>query len=209
MKLTKYQHACFTLEKDGKLLVVDPGEFSSDFIAPENVTAVIITHQHGDHFDSDRLAEIMDKNPEAVILAPASVHAKIEAFNCQEVSAGESISVGPFELAFHGGKHALIHESVPVVDNIGVLINSLVYYPGDSLTLPGQSVDTLLVPASAPWLKVGEAMNFLATLRPRLAIPTHDAILSTEGKEVYDWWLQKVCDESGITYLRPEGSLEI
>ena len=25
MKLTKYEHACFTVEKDGKLLVVDPG----------------------------------------------------------------------------------------------------------------------------------------------------------------------------------------
>ena len=65
MKLTKYQHACFTVEEDDKILVVDPGEFSTNFLSPENVVGIVITHQHGDHFDTERLAEIMDKNSEA------------------------------------------------------------------------------------------------------------------------------------------------
>ncbi|MDX6252098.1 MAG: hypothetical protein QOF10_5458, partial [Kribbellaceae bacterium] len=30
MKLTKYSHACVTLEKDGKVLLVDPGTFAED-----------------------------------------------------------------------------------------------------------------------------------------------------------------------------------
>ena len=67
MKLTKYLHACFTLEKDDQLLVVDPGIYSTDFIASENIIGVIITHEHSDHFDPDTLARIYNKNPNSTL----------------------------------------------------------------------------------------------------------------------------------------------
>ena len=209
MKLTKYRHACFTVEKDGKVLVVDPGGFSTDFIAPENVVAVIITHEHPDHFDPEHVAEIMDKNPEAVILAPHSISDKLEAFNHQPVKAGEAITTGPFTLTFHGGQHATIHEKFPPLENVGVLINDLIYYGGDSFVLPGQPVDTLLLPASAPWMKISDAMNFLSALKPRLAIPTHDAILSIEGQEIADRLLGGAAQEIGCEYKRPETPIQI
>ena len=40
MKLTKYEHACLTVEKDGKLLVVDPGAYTTDLPALESVIAI-------------------------------------------------------------------------------------------------------------------------------------------------------------------------
>lgn len=209
MKLTKYQHACFTVEEDGKVLVVDPGGFSNDFIAPENVVAIVITHQHPDHFDQARVAEIMDKNPEAVILGPQSVISQLEAFTNKVVSAGEKLAVEPFNLVFHGGQHALVHQDIPVIENIGVLINDLIYYPGDSFVLPGTPVDTLLLPASAPWMKMSDAMNFLATLKPRQAIPTHDAILSDEGKAIADSLLGSVASKNNIGYTRPDSAVTI
>jgi L-ascorbate metabolism protein UlaG (beta-lactamase superfamily) len=202
MQLTKYEHACFTLEKDEQMLVVDPGEFSSDFISPEHVIGVVITHEHDDHFDGERLSAIIDKNPEAIIIAPQAVIAKIEAFQTKEAIPGETIHLGPFVLEFFGGTHATIHPSFPVVDNIGVLINDLVYYPGDSLTLPGKSVDTLAIPAAAPWLKISEVMDFLSAIRPRLVFPTHDAILSTAGKEISDAHLQAAASKINVTYQR-------
>lgn len=209
MKLTKYRHACFTVEEGRKVLVVDPGGFSTDFIAPESVVAVVITHEHPDHFDPERLAEIMDKNPEAIILAPHSISDRLEAFSHQAVTAGETIEAGPFTLAFHGGQHATIHEGIPTIENIGIMINDLIYYPGDSFVLPGQPVDTLLLPASAPWLKASEAMDFLSAVKPRLAIPTHDAILSVEGQEIADRLLGMGAQTTGSEYQRLETSVEI
>jgi L-ascorbate metabolism protein UlaG (beta-lactamase superfamily) len=202
MQLTKYEHACFTLEKDGHILVIDPGEFSSDFIAPEHVVGVVITHEHSDHFDNEQLTAIIDKNPEAVVVGPEAVTSRIEAFETKIATPGESIQVGNFTLDFSGGKHAVIHPSMPVVENIGVLINDLLYYPGDSLTLPAKPVDTLALPAAAPWLKTSEAMDFLAVIHPRLAFPTHDAILSEAGKSVTDAHLQAKADEINTTYQR-------
>ena len=209
MKLTKYEHACFTVEKDGQVLVVDPGEFSSDFIAPERVVAVVVTHQHGDHFDHEKLAEIIDKNPDAVIIGDESVTSKIEAFETKTVQAGDQLTVGLFDLEFFGGDHALIHASIPKITNLGVMINELLYYPGDSFTLPQKPVDALALPAAAPWMKIGEAMDFLAAIRPRLAFPTHDAILSEEGKEIADRLLSITANKNGSSYLRLDATVEI
>jgi len=209
MKLTKYGHACFTVEKDGKMLVVDPGGFSPDFIAPENVVAVVITHEHGDHFDAEQLEAVIDKNPEAIILGPEAVTSKIEAFQTKPVEPGETFPIGPFRLTFFGGRHATIHSSMTPIANVGVLINDLLYYPGDSFAIPDTSVDTLALPAAAPWMNIGEAIDFLVAIKPRLAFPTHDAILSVEGKEIVDRMLAQVAQQNGTVYQRVDGSIDI
>jgi len=202
VQLAKYEHACFTLEKDDQLLVVDPGEWSSDFISPSNVVAIVVTHDHGDHFDYEQLTAIIDENPEAVIIGPETVTSQIEVFQTKTVQPDDMVDIGPFHLEFFGGKHASIHSSIPQAVNIGVLINDLLYYPGDSLVVPGKSVDTLALPVAAPWLKIGEAMDFLMQVRPRLAFPTHDAILSQIGKELVDGRLSATAQAQDITYQR-------
>ena len=209
MKLTKYEHACFTVEKDGQILVVDPGIFSPDFIPPENVIGVVITHTHADHYDHDMIAEIVDKNPDALILGHESVVSNIPIFETKTVAAGETITVGPFELEFFGGLHALIHESIPRVANLGVLINELLYYPGDSFTVPEKSVDVLALPVSAPWLKISEVIDFVTAVHPRLAFPTHDAILSDNGKQIADTLIGNAAKQNSIEYARLREQLEI
>jgi L-ascorbate metabolism protein UlaG (beta-lactamase superfamily) len=209
MKLTKYEHACFTVEKDNHHVIVDPGGFSGDFIAPEHVVAVVVTHQHGDHFDSDILASIHAKNPDAILLADQAVIDMTPEFRSRAIRAGQKESVAGFELAFFGGEHAQIHHSIPSIPNFGVLINDLLYYPGDSFALPDVPVDTLAIPAAAPWLKIGEAMDFLLAIEPRFAFPTHDAILSEIGKELSDAMLGQTAKSAGIEYRRLESAIDI
>jgi L-ascorbate metabolism protein UlaG (beta-lactamase superfamily) len=209
MKLTKYDHACFTVEKDNQILVVDPGNFSTDYLPSNNVVAIIITHEHADHYDPEQVAAIMDKNPEAVIVGYESVTTQIEAFKTQTVGAGDKLTVGPFDLEFFGGTHALIHRSIPVISNVGVMINELLYYPGDSFALPGRAVDTLAIPAGAPWLKIGDAMDFLELIKPRLAFPTHDAVLSETGKGLADRLLGATAEKLGAEYKRLDSSVEL
>lgn len=209
MKLTKYTHACVTLEKDGQLLVIDPGMFSSDFIPPIGIVGIVITHEHADHFDSELIAACIDKNPDAIIIAPESVTSKIEAFTTKTATAGDTLTIGHFDLEFFGGQHAEIHHTIPVIPNLGVMVNDLFYYGGDSYTLPQKPVDTLAVPAGAPWLKVGEAMDYLAAIKPRLAFPTHDAVLSDAGKSFADGLLSTTADRFGIEYRRLEAPVEL
>lgn len=209
MKLTKYEHACFTVEKDGHLLVVDPGNFSGDFIPPANVVAVIVTHQHADHFDPDILAAIYNKNPQSLLIADQAIIDLMPDHRGQAVSVGEKVTVHEFDLEFFGGEHAEIHSSIPLTHNLGVLINDLLYYPGDSFTIPDRPIDTLAIPAAAPWLKIGEAIDFLLAIKPRFAFPTHDAILSELGKELSDAMLGRTAKSASIDYQRLQADIEI
>jgi L-ascorbate metabolism protein UlaG (beta-lactamase superfamily) len=209
MRLTKYEHACFTVQKDNQILVIDPGNFSTDYLPSENVVGVIITHEHPDHNDHEQLAAIIDKNPEAIIIGHENVVSKIEVFQTQTVNAGEQLKIGSFSLEFFGGTHAIIHRSIPPVANLGVMINDLLYYPGDSLVLPGKPVDTLAIPAGGPWLKIGDAMDFLELTKPRFAFPTHDAVLSSLGKTLADRLLLRVAGQHGTEYKRLDSPIEL
>ena len=139
MKVTKYEHATLLLSIGDDTLVIDPGMFLSavDF---GNVAAIVITHEHGDHWTPDQLGRILEKNPDAVVYGPAGVATAANGFEVSVVKAGDTIEAGPFTLKFFGEKHAVIHESIPVPDNVGVMVNDELYYGGDSYTVPDVEV---------------------------------------------------------------------
>lgn len=209
MLLTKFKHACFSVTKDDQTVVVDPGVFSDDFTTPENVVAVVITHEHPDHLDQTHLQSIIDKNPNVVILAHRSITAQLGQFKTQTVAAGETITIGGFSLAFYGGEHAIIHPSIPVITNLGVMIEGKIYYPGDSFVTPGQPVEVLALPACAPWMKVSEAMDFLATITPTIAFPTHDSLLSDNGKTIFNRLFTMTAEKQATIYTTLEQPLNI
>jgi L-ascorbate metabolism protein UlaG (beta-lactamase superfamily) len=206
MRLTKYEHACFSVEIDDVILVVDPGNFTSDFVVTDNIIAIVITHEHADHFDPDLLAAIYDKNPESVLISLPSIIEKMPDHKSQAVIIGQTINIGPFNLEFFGGEHAAIHPDIPVVDNVGVMINDCLYYPGDSFSIPTKPVKTLALPVSAPWMKTSEMIDFLRTVRPVRAFPTHDAILSVSGMLLADTLARRFADPIGVEYKRIDGT---
>ena len=67
MKLTKFTHACVRLEKEGRVLVLDPGTFSETDQALAGAAAVLITHEHPDHIDVDAVTEALLANAELQI----------------------------------------------------------------------------------------------------------------------------------------------
>ena len=211
MKLTKFQHACFVVEKEGATLVVDPGNFSHDFITPSHVDAIVITHEHPDHLDETRIQAILQANPKATIIAHESIAGRYTNYNAIGAKLGEPYTIGTFTLRFFGGTHASIAASIPVPPNLGVLIEGRLYYPGDSFTVPENvPIKELALPASAPWLKMSEAMDFLARVKPEFTFPTHDAILSNEGKQLADRLLGAVASGQNTTYKRLDGqSIEL
>lgn len=206
MKITKYRHACLTIEKDGSTLVVDPGEFSHDFIIPPHVDGIVITHEHPDHLDEKQVKKILEKHPKATIIAHESISGRFTNYLTIAAKVGETYSIGQFSLQFFGGAHASIAEGIPVPPNLGVLVDGHFYYPGDSFVVPeGVQVKEFALPVSAPWLKISEAMNFLTQVKPAFAFPTHDAILSEEGKALVDRILGAVASGQGTQYKRLDG----
>lgn len=195
-------HACLVIEKENQQIVVDPGVWSTDFVAPKNVAAVVITHEHPDHFDPEKLAAIFDKNPTSVLIAHETITQKMPDHSSQAVVAGKTIDIGGFTLRFTGGEHATIHTSYPTAVNLGVMIDETLYYPGDSFAPPESAVHTLALPVSAPWMRFAEAMDFMIAVAPERAFPTHDAILSETGKALADRMFNQVAEQNNLRYDR-------
>jgi len=205
MKLTKFQHACFVVEKDGSSVVVDPGNLTHDFIMPKHVAAVFITHNHGDHLDNQLVITILRANPKAILLAHESILADYKNENTQAVTDGETVDAGGISLKFVGGTHEAIDIAIPTPSNIGVIIENRLYYPGDSYFAPEQTITELLLPISAPWLTIGKAMDLVRILKPANTFPTHDAILSTEGQALVDGMATKITASLNTSYQRING----
>ena len=199
-----YEHACFTVEHEGKLLIVDPGAYTTSLAAPKNVVAIVVTHEHADHFDVAALGAIIAHNPDAVIVAHADITRQFgdATLPYHTVSTGDTYDVAPFHFEFFGGNHATIHPAMPAVANLGVMINDTIFYPGDSFVLPNKPVDTLALPVAAPWLKISEAIDYVMAVKPRLAFPTHDAVLSDIGKSMPDRMIPGFSEKEGTTYKR-------
>jgi L-ascorbate metabolism protein UlaG (beta-lactamase superfamily) len=207
MRLTKLEHAALVVDDSGDRLFIDPGKFTTPITEAQGVLAVVVTHEHDDHWTPAQLDRILEQSPDARILGPAGVVAAAAAAGVavEQVSPGDEVTIGPFRLRFFGGRHAVIHRSIPVIDNVGVLVNDALYYAGDSFAVPeGVAVDVLAAPAGAPWMKISEAMDYVEQVAPRRAFSTHEMVLSRAGKDLSHARLAWATAQGGGEYLALE-----
>jgi L-ascorbate metabolism protein UlaG (beta-lactamase superfamily) len=182
MELIKYGHACVVLADGERRLVVDPGAFT-DPSALDGASAVLVTHEHPDHFVADRLRAAMDADPTLEIWTNGSVAGQLEGLGgrVHVVGHGDAVSVAGFDVHVHGELHAEIHPDIPRVKNVGFLVDGQVFHPGDALTVPDEPVATLLLPLHAPWSKVAEVIEYMRAVDADQAYAIHDGLLSDAG----------------------------
>src|SRR5215475_3197068 len=196
MQLIKYTHAAVRLVDGDRDVLIDPGVWAED-AAFSNVTDVLVTHEHADHIDLDRLVAARDTRPDLRVFLPAPVAAQITertpSFEpaLHVVAPGDTFTAAGYRVRAVGGMHAEVYEGAPGCANIGYVVEDAVYHPGDSLHVPDGAIETLLVPTSGPWLKLAEAIDFVRAVRPTRAYSIHDVLLSDKGEALVDGWLAR------------------
>jgi L-ascorbate metabolism protein UlaG (beta-lactamase superfamily) len=190
MRITHLGHACLLVEIADARILVDPGTIAPDWDEVTDLDAVVITHQHPDHLDLDRLPGLLSRNPDVPVLADSgSVEAMANAGIPAAVRAPEGTTVGEVRLTPVGELHALIHEEIPRIPNLGVRFDAegepSLYVPGDSLEGEPGDVDVLAFPLAAPWCRSREMTAFLRRFNAPVAVPVHDGILSAAGRPIY------------------------
>ncbi len=204
MRITKFGHSCVRLEHEGAVIVLDPGGFTQPD-AVDGATAVLITHEHPDHYSAEHL-----RRTDAPVFTIEAVAAKIRedapdvAERLTVVGPGEAFDPG-LPTRVIGEKHAVIHPELPRFDNSGYLMqvaDLTVFHPGDSLELPGHEVDLLLLPVSAPWLKVSECIDFARDVGAQRSLAIHDRVYSEAGLGIVDGQLSRMLGERGQSYVR-------
>ena len=213
MRFTKLGHSCVRLEKDGAVLVIDPGVWSDAAAALAGAAAVMVTHEHADHLDADAVRAALATNPELTLWANPSVTAQFTEFGdrVHETRQGDAPSVAGFGVHVYGRDHALIYKDIPLVLNTGFLVDGELFHPGDSFTVPEEPVRTLLLPIAAPWLKAGEMIDYFRVVAPARGYAIHDAILNDNGLGLMTRMMSVAAAPSGtpLTRLDPGTSLEL
>jgi L-ascorbate metabolism protein UlaG (beta-lactamase superfamily) len=211
MRITKFGHSCVRIEYDGRALVIDPGMFT-DPGAVEGAEAILITHEHNDHWDADLLRE-----SDAPIHTITEVADKIRA---EAPDVAERISIVEPGSSFEAGLpvraigelHAVIHPEFPRVHNSGYLVTAgdqLVYHPGDSLVPPGEAIDVLCAPASAAWLKASEAIDFVREVKAPTNLSVHDRIYTEAAHDILERHMSFFLSKTGQSWVRLDDGADL
>ncbi len=209
MRITKFGHSCIRIEHDGHTVVVDPGMFTQPE-AVDGADAVLITHEHPDHYDPGHLART-----DAPILTIDAVARRIreEAPDVAErvtvVSPGESFAAAGLPVRAVGERHAVIHPDLPRFDNSGYVVTcgeTRLFHPGDALTPPEEPIDVLCVVVCAPWMKASEAVDFARLVGAPRNLAIHDRIYSEAGLGIVDTHLTRLLPDTQSYVRLPDGT---
>ena len=115
----------------------------------------------------------------------------------------------------HGARHvvpvATAEEAMRLAQTLGphdvvTAGEQRVYHPGDALELPGEDVDVLCVPSSAPWLKASEAIDFARAVGAPRNLAIHDRIYTEAAHGILEQHMRRFLAE-GQEYVRiPDGT---
>ena len=179
--------------------------------AMQDIDAILITHEHFDHFEPIRLAAAVRENPTLDIYTCAGVAGHLQELGdrVHVVRNGDTFSTCGFKVSVVGEKHHFSHPDAPPVDNVGFVIDDEVFHPGDALTI--LDIATLLVPGQAPWMTMPDLISYLRTVRPKRAYAIHDGLINEWGIMVLESVLTAEAERLGadIRRLKPGDSIEV
>ncbi|HSH31857.1 MAG TPA: MBL fold metallo-hydrolase, partial [Candidatus Saccharimonadales bacterium] len=171
MKITKYPQSCLLLEKAGRSIVIDPGNFFSAKHSVEElgpIEAVLYTHQHGDHFDPALMERF--KSLGIALYGNAAVAALIGE-GATVARSDQRLAVAGFEIMPHDLPH-FQKAGIVMPPNTGYIVDGHFFHPGDGIKTAGVRVDDLAAPVGGPF-EYQDIKEFAVSLGAKRVIPIH------------------------------------
>lgn len=199
-------HATLVLSQGAHVLYIDPAKV--DFTGQPAPTAILITHEHGDHFDPNNLSKIVGTAP---IVAPRSVADKIPAALKGQVTVmenGESGTVDglPITAVAAYNTSADKQQFHPKGRDNGYVVtfgDKKIYVAGDTENSPEMaaltSIDIAFLPMNQPYTMTPvQAADAVKAFKPRTVYPYHykgtdpqrfaDLVGSAAEVRLRDWY---------------------
>lgn len=211
-----FHHASLLITWNGKRILVDPApapgaaegaDVTAEYLAAPAPDVVLVTHEHGDHFNADILSAVVGEAP---IVAPQAVLDKLPdelKRKAQVLANGASATVAdiPVEAvpAYNITPDRLKYHPKDRHDNGYVLTlgRERIYIAGDTEDIPEMraltNIDAAFLPMNLPYtMDVEHAADAVKAFKPKIVYPYH------YGESDVQAFKQAVGDASEVRLLK-------
>ena len=173
---------------------------------------MLITHEHVDHLDDEAVRAALTADTDLRLWASETAAGPFAEFGdrVRAVRHGDTFAAAGFDVHVYGSEHAPVDTAIPIVPNTGFAVDGRIFHPGDSFTVPEDTIPTLLVPVSGPWLKFSDIADYIRAYAPERGYWIHDALLNSKGASLMTNLLNLVPTASGpASYLVPGTTIDL
>jgi L-ascorbate metabolism protein UlaG (beta-lactamase superfamily) len=183
VKIECYRHASLCIVYDGHAIQVDPVTDKAHGVVYNNkgkADAILITHEHFDHFDKQAIAELSDAKTEIVLnkntqrllgKGVAMSNGDTLTLKCGvKVEAVPAYNTTPGHLQYH--PQGRDNGYVLTIENLRI------YIAADTEVIPAMSslknIDIAFMPCNQPFtMTVDQLVEAAKTVHPRILFPYH------------------------------------
>lgn len=181
VKIHFIKHASLILEIDGRLVYIDPTSmYGNDFSKLPKGDAVMVTHEHGDHYDPQAISNV--STPDTRFIANGRV---VEmAGKGEALEPGDTINLFGVKITAtpaynitegHLQYHPRERKDIGFIYDIDGL---RIYVAGDTEDIPElesvEDIDVAFIPVNQPYTMTPEqAVHAIDMIRPKIAYPYH------------------------------------
>ncbi|HOW44661.1 MAG TPA: MBL fold metallo-hydrolase [Candidatus Aminicenantes bacterium] len=182
LRITFIGHGTLRFDFSGRVIYVDPDGRLADFAAMPKADLILVTHQHGDHFDPQAI-DVLRRAGTEIIVSPACLPlpagARVMRNGDRAQAAGLAVEAVPaYNLVHQRPDGRPFH---PRGEGNGYLVSFAglrVYVAGDSEDIPEMAelrdIAVAFLPMNLPYTMTPEMTARAArSFRPRILYPYH------------------------------------